>query len=539
MITGAQALIQCLEAQGTSIVFGYPGAANGPIYDQLKKSSIRHVLVRQEQHAGHSANGYARISRKPSVCMATSGPGATNLITALATAYMDSIPIIAITGQVHRSLLGKDGFQEADIMGSTEPFTKHSYMVMDAEDIPRIVNEAFYIAGTGRPGPVLIDVPVDVQEQLIDDVNPLEPVSIKGYKPTQKGHPKQIKRAIKAIEEAEKPLICIGGGVFASKAEGLTRQFAEQFNLPVVATMMGISVFPTNHPNYFGMLGSHGKPYANKAIHKADTLILIGARVGNRAMAAPKHTTKDTTVIHIDVDPAEIGKNMKTEIPIVGDAKLVLEQFLDYSNDQPYENWMNQLCEWKSAYQFDFNERESTVNPKAFVRLLSDAMEDDAIYCADVGQNQIWSSNNIEIRKGRFLTSGGMGTMGYSIPAAIGAKMAAHDKQVIAVCGDGSFQMNLTELATAVENKVPIKIVVMKNQYLGMVRELQTNNFKDNLSGVQLGTVPDISALAKAYGIQAERVQNLTEAKQAIDRMFESSGIYLIECTVDMREKSL
>jgi acetolactate synthase-1/2/3 large subunit len=539
MITGAQALIQCLEAQGISVIFGYPGAANGAIYDQLTQSSIRHVLVRQEQHAGHSANGYARISGKPSVCMATSGPGATNLITALATAYMDSIPIIAITGQVHRSLLGKDGFQEADIMGSTEPFTKHSYMVMDAADIPRIVNEAFYIAGTGRPGPVLIDIPLDVQDQTIDHVNISEPIAIKGYKPTQKGHPMQIKRAIQAIKEAKKPLVCIGGGVFAAKAEQVTRQFSEQFHIPVVATMMGISIFPTNHPNYFGMLGSHGKPYANKAIHEADTLILIGARVGNRAMSAPKHTTKDTTVIHIDVDPAEIGKNMKTEIPIVGDARLVLEQFLEYSHDQQYEEWKNQLIEWKAAYIFDFQERETTVNPKAFVRLLSDAMDDDAIYCADVGQNQIWSSNNIEIRNGRFLTSGGMGTMGYSIPAAIGAKMADPDKQVIAVCGDGSFQMNLTELATAVENNVPIKIVVMKNQYLGMVRELQTNNFNDNLSGVQLGTVPDICALAKAYGIQAERVERLNEAPAAIDRMFKSRGIYLIECTVDMREKSL
>ena len=538
MISAAMAMVKCLEKEGIKTVFGYPGAAICPFYDALTTSNIRHILVRQEQNGGHAANGYARISGKPAVCIATSGPGATNLITAIATAYMDSIPMVVITGQVNSDLLGRDVFQEADITGSAEPFVKHSYLVKNADDIPRIFKEAFYIAGSGRPGPVLIDIPMDVQKMEIDFEYP-KSVDIRSYKPSSKGHPVQIKKVVAAVSEAEKPLICIGGGVFASHAEHKLLSFAEKCDIPMVSTMMGISAVPARHPLYFGMIGMHGKKVANTALLGADLLILIGARVGDRAVSTPGILEKRTKIIHIDIDPAEIGKNMEATIPLVGDADLILQQILDKVTPNKHTEWVEYLTETKSAVTADFAERKATVNPKAFMNLLSDKLPQDAVLVADVGQNQIWSANFFSVEHGRFLTSGGMGTMGYSVPAAMGAKLAAPDKEVVAVCGDGSFQMQFMELATLCQHDIPVKIIVMTNGRLGMVRELQTKGYQDNQTAVFLDGSPDFVTLASAYGIPAKSISSLSQADAAIDEMLACRTPYLLECIVDPDESSL
>ncbi|MBP0963421.1 MAG: biosynthetic-type acetolactate synthase large subunit, partial [Oscillospiraceae bacterium] len=467
-MTGAQALVAALQQQKVDTIFGYPGVAICPFYDCMMDSSIRHILVRQEQNAGHAASGYARVTGRPAVCTATSGPGAVNLITALATAYMDSIPLVAITGQVSTDLLGRDVFQEADITGAAEPFTKYSYLVKNPADIPRIVREAFYIAGSGRPGPVLIDLPIDIQQAEFDETAIPDLPHLPGYNPTLKGHPGQIKRVVSAIARAKKPLVCIGGGVIAAGAQQELQQFCEAASLPAVATMMGIGAMPTLHPNYFGMLGLYGKPYANYAVKQADLLIIIGARVGDRAVSAPQTLERRTKIVHIDVDPAEIGKNLGTTIPLVGDAKTVLGQLLEAGACANCGQWMDDLDDHRRLYRPDFDPRpQDGINPKAFLRAVSLAMEDDGITVCDVGQNQSWTAGNIVMRGGRLLTSGGMGTMGYAIPAAIGAKLAAPEKQVVAICGDGSFQMAMCELATAVQHGVPLKIIVINNHSLG------------------------------------------------------------------------
>ena len=540
MISGAQAIIKCLEDKNVEYIFGYPGLAVCPIYDELLNSSIKHVLVRHEQHAGHNANGYARISGNPGVCMTTSGPGAANLITALATAHTDSIPIVAITGQVTKDLIGTDSFQEADIFGCTQPFVKHSYMVMDANDIPKVINEAFYIANTGRKGPVLIDVPMDVQKQKIEDFEADDKITLIGYKVPSKAGDESIKKAVEILSNAKKPLICVGGGVHLSDARDDVVNFSRKYNIPAIATMMGIGVFNTHNENYFGMLGSHGKRYSNYAIHNADVLLILGARVGNRAFGNPQAVNESTTIIHVEIDPAEIDKNVSADHALIGDIKHVLNQMTEYNIPSHNQDWIDELKQEKAKYKFDHEERQSLLNPKAFVRMLSMAMDDDAIYCADVGQNQIWSSNNVIMRGGRFLTSGGMGTMGYAIPASIGAAFASPGRQIVAVCGDGSFQMSMSELATAVQYNLDVKIVVMKNNYLGMVREAQVNAFKWKPSGVWLGDdLFDVCTLVSAYGITAEKVRSLEESKGAIERMLKSKGLYVLECFVDPLETSL
>ncbi|WP_040196299.1 biosynthetic-type acetolactate synthase large subunit [Candidatus Soleaferrea massiliensis] len=538
MINGAKAVVKCLEKEQVPVIFGYPGAAICPFYDELSESGIRHILVRQEQNAGHAASGYARMTGRPGVCVVTSGPGATNLITALATAYMDSIPLIAITGQVSSDLLGRDVFQEVDITGAAEPFTKHSYLLKDAADIPKVFKEAFYIASTGRPGPVLIDLPVDIQKQMIDFQYPHQ-VSIRGYNPNVKGHVIQIKRVLQAIEEAKRPVICVGGGAFASDAAGQIHAFSEQFQIPVVSTMMGISIMNTDDPLYYGMLGMHGNKCANRAIHDSDLLIIIGARVGDRAVSTPNILAKRTRVVHIDIDPAEIGKNMHTSIPLVGDAATVLEQLCEKELQTDTEEWIELLDELRAQLPRELPEREGYVNPKNFLRLLSEKTGENAVFVADVGQNQIWSANNLMIKNSRFLTTGGMGTMGYSVPAAVGAKLACPDRQVVAVCGDGSFQMQLCELATICQHGVPVKIVVMTNTKLGMVRELQYQGYRANYVGVDLSGSPDFMKLTDAYGIAHRRISGMDEAGQAIDEMLNAEGPYLLECIVDPMESSL
>ena len=477
MISGAEIMVKCLEQEGVVLTFGYPGAAICPFYDQLSKSSIQHVLVRQEQNAGHAASGYARSSGKPGVCIATSGPGATNLITGIATAYMDSVPLIAITGQVRSELLGRDVFQEADITGACEPFTKHSYLVKDTADLPRVFKEAFHIASTGRPGPVLIDVPVDVQQNEIKEFKYPQHADIIGYKPRTQGHALQIKRAVEALSGAQRPLICCGGGVVLAGARKELMSLVEKTGIPVVSTMMGIGVVPLDSDSYLGMVGSHGKKSANQALLSADVVILCGARVGDRAIIAPEMLGSKSQIIHIDVDPAEIGKNITAHIPIVGDIRLVLSSLADKVSNTAPKEWLNRVQELRQMDVPHGEPSQDYVEPRSFMRMLSSMMKDDAILVADVGQNQIWSVNNFNVKEGRFLTSGGLGTMGYSIPAAIGAKLAKPRRQVVAVCGDGAFQMSMCELGTIMQSGVGVKIIVMVNDHLGMVREIQDKQY--------------------------------------------------------------
>lgn len=544
MITVAEAMVKCLQEQGVETVFGYPGAAICPFYDALYETDIHHILVRQEQNAAHAASGYARLTGRPGVCIATSGPGALNLITGIATAYMDSVPMVAIIGQVDSELLGRDVFQEADMTGSAEPFVKHSYLVKNAKELPRIFREAFYIAGSGRPGPVLIDVPVDVQKTAIHWVEKKE-VSIAGYKPNFKGHPMQIKRACEELFKAKKPLIIAGGGVFYANAQDKIRLLAERLNIPVIHTMMGKGVLAAGHRLSLGMLGMHGLAAANRLMNQADTLLIIGARVGDRSVKHPAKVSQRAKVIHVDVDPAEIGKNVAIDIPIVGDAGQVLFQMLEYiegADPKKGENWWikhlpNPVVQEKIG-------ADGCINPKWFMKKLSDIARKDAVCVADVGQNQIWSCLHFDIHEGRFITSGGMGTMGYSIPAAMGVAMAQRDlglnAPVFAVCGDGSFQMSMMELATIKAQNLPVKMVLFVNDRLGMVRELQDKFYASREIAVFLDGSPEFSRLVQAYGIKA---QVLDSIKQDIDSVIAdfiaSDEPYLLEVRVSPNESTL
>ena len=534
MISGADIMVKCLQAEGIDTIFGYPGATICPFYDSIYDSDINSVLVRQEQNAAHAASGYARAKMKPGVCVATSGPGATNLITGIATAYMDSIPMIAITGQVRSDLLGSDSFQEADITGACEPFTKHSYLVTKTEDLPRVFNEAFHIASTGRPGPVLIDVPIDIQLNEIESFEYPDKVDIKSYKPNTKGHIVQEKRAIELIKKAKRPIIVSGGGVLSSGAKLKLQKFAEMTQIPVLSTMMGIGVMPSDHPLYLGMLGTHGRQCANKALHTTDLVIVCGARLGDRAIAAPDQMSENTTkIIHIDIDPAEIGKNVRVDIPIVGDMNSVLKNLIDLIGDYKInDEWDAEVKDLKAHFQSKISTFDGYVEPRTLIGKLSSMLKSKAILCADVGQNQIWCANNFRIREGRFFTTGGMGTMGYSIPCAIGAKLGLPKRDVVVVCGDGSFQMSLNELSTIVQNNLNIKIIVMRNYRLGMVRELQDNLYDHRHSMTVLNDSPDIVALAKAYGIDSAEVSSNEDAEKYINKIVESDKPFVLVCQV-------
>ncbi|MCR1918847.1 biosynthetic-type acetolactate synthase large subunit [Frisingicoccus caecimuris] len=530
-MTGADAMVKCLEAQGIDVVFGYPGVAIAPFYNSLYDSKIQSILVRQEQNGGHAASGYARVTRKPAVCIATSGPGATNLITGIATAYADSIPMVAITGQVSTRLLGKDVFQEADITGACEPFVKYSYLVKNVEDIPRVFKEAFYIASTGRQGPVLIDVPIDIQKQEFEYEEPGE-VSIRGYKPKVKGHIVQIKKVVEAIQKAKKPLICAGGGVVLGHAEPVIQEFCEKYSIPVVTTMMGVGSMPKRHPLFFGMLGTNGKPYANRAVAESDLLIIVGARVNDRSIGALSKLEQDRLIIHIDIDTAEIGKNIGPTIPLVGDARLIFESLMEYDIHVSFEDWVERLRNIKVNCVDYRTFHEGFINPCLFVEHLTERMDEDAIYVADVGQNQLWSADNYVMKKGRFLTTGGFGTMGYAIPAAIGAKMAAPHRQVVAVCGDGSFQMSMNELATMLQNHIKVKIIIMKNMYLGLVREYQYNNYDKNYIAVELGDIPNLKKIAEAYDMEYFHLRNMSKMDETIEAFLACDNSALFVCHV-------
>ncbi len=532
-MNGAQAMVKCLENEGVEMVFGYPGVAICPFYDSLLDTDIKSVLIRTEQNAAHAASGLARVTGKVGVCAVTSGPGATNLITGIATAFADSIPLVCITGQVNSELIGSDVFQEADITGAAESFVKYSYLIKNAEDIPQIFKEAFYIANTGRKGPVLIDVPIDVQNAPVRKFKYPDSVSMRTYKPTVKGHIVQIKKVIAELEKAKRPVICAGGGVLLGDAQKLLREFSHRHKIPVVTTMMGIGAMQTEDPLYFGMVGNNGVPCANRAMNEADMIIMVGARVADRAVNQPEIITKNKVLVHMDVDPAEIGKNAGPTIPLVGDAKHIFSDMLEQELEGDYSEWVVCLQEYEKTMADTRKPDPAFVDPAEFVRRLSDKMEQDAVYVADVGQNQIWSCRNCKIREGSFLTSGGMGTMGYSIPAAMGAKLGAPGRQVVAVCGDGSFQMSMMEFATMRQYQVPVKIVVIANHYLGMVREYQQNTYKGRYSVVELGGGPDLEKLAQAYGMDFIRLEAPDKMDEAIDAFLKDEDAVLMECVIN------
>ena len=538
MITGAEAMRLCLEAEGVTKIFGYPGAAIHHFYEELSKfNTIEHILVRQEQNAGHMASGYARATGGIGVCLATSGPGAANLFTAIATAYMDSIPIIAITGQVNSNLLGRDVFQEIDTTGAVSPFVKNSYLIKDAREIPKVFKEAFYIAKTGRPGPVLIDVPVNIQKQMLEFSYP-EAVNLRGYKPTTEGNAKQIKKVAETISDANKPLLCLGGGVFSAQARDLVIRLADEAGIPAVTTMMGVGALPTTHRMNLGMIGSHGHKTANKALNETDLLIIIGARVGDRAFNSLSKTDRKSKTIHIDIDPAEIGKNVSTTIPLVGDIRLVLEKLLSEEPRANCKEWLDEICPLAEAEKIRQGTlREEAIVPKRFMRELSNQINNDATIVADMGQNQIWAAKYINIVNNRFLTSGGLGTMGYSLPAGIGVKFARPTNQTIVICGDGSFQMMFNELSTMVDNGIDVKIILINNGTLGMVHELQRIECYKNFC-VSLPANPDFQLLAKAFGIKSNCIVADAEIHAGIKEMLEHDGPYILECVVSAFEST-
>ena len=536
MMTGAQILVEALKREGVEHIFGYAGATICPAVDALKSHpEIGYTLVRTEQNAGHMASGYARVSGKVGVCMVTSGPGATNLITGIATAYMDSIPMVAITGQVPSNLLGRDIFQEVDITGAVAPFSKHSYLVKDANDIPRIVKEAFHIASTGRPGPVLIDIPIDVQEQSLKKFYYPEEVSIRGYKPSVKGNDLQIKRVVEAISRSKQPLICAGGGVWLAGARDELVELAERYSIPVVKTMMGLSVLPTDHPLNLGMIGAHGNRCANKALAKSDLLIMVGSRVADRAIISPEEIQRRMATIHIDVDPAEIGKNMQAAIPLVGDVKVILRQLLELQVPAPDDaQWREQLKEYRRAeLEREFPRREGYVFPGTVLRKLGRLLDDDAAVCVDVGQNQIFACKYLPQKHGRLLTSGGLGTMGYALPAAVGVKVAQPERQTVVICGDGSFQMAMNELAAVRCANMDIKIVLFRNQVLGLVHQIQKTAPYHGPFGVALDGSPDFETIAAAYGIPSMVVRDEDALDETLERFLATQGSCILICEVD------
>jgi acetolactate synthase-1/2/3 large subunit len=517
-MTGAQALLESLRQEGVEIIFGYPGGALLPIYDAVYDTKdIRHILVRHEQGAAHAADGYARASGKVGVCMATSGPGATNLVTGIATAYMDSVPIVAITGQVPTFAIGKDAFQEADITGITMPITKHNYLLTHAADIPRVLKEAFYVARTGRPGPVLIDFPRDVQQATIDFEYP-EKVHLPSYRPVRTGHVRMIERAAELIDAAQQPVLYGGGGVNAAEAQAEVVALAERADIPVTMTLMGKGAFPEDHPLSLGMPGMHGTAYANYALHEADLIIAVGTRFDDRVTGKLDMFARRAKVIHVDVDPAEIGKNVRPTLPIVGDAKQVLGALSKKVQPREHPEWRARIAGWKEQYALTW--KGDGLKPQFVIQEIWRATEGRAIVVTEVGQNQMWAAQWYPCREMRqFITSGGLGTMGYGFPAAIGAQLARPDRVVWDIAGDGSIQMNIQEMATAVVNKLPVKIAVLNNGYLGMVRQWQTLFFRNRIShtDIAVGT-PDFVKLAEAYGAVALRVTEEGKVAEAIQQ---------------------
>ncbi|MCX8206628.1 MAG: acetolactate synthase large subunit [Methanothrix sp.] len=534
-MTGAEAIIECLRREGVEVIFGLPGGVLLPLYDALYSSDLRHILVRHEQAAAHAADGYARATGRVGVCLATSGPGATNLVTGIATAYMDSVPIVAMTGQVNTGLIGKDAFQEADITGITMPITKHNYLIKRSKDIPRVFREAFYIARTGRPGPVLIDLPRDVTVDELEFDYP--EINLPGYNPTTKVHQLQIRRAAEALMAAERPVIYAGGGVRYANAHEELFQLATRLNAPVTTTLMGLGCFPTDHPLSLGMLGMHGTKYANLAVQEADVLLAVGARFDDRVTGKIASFAPKARIIHIDVDPAEIGKNVRVDIPVVGDAKIALTELLKHVQQKPWGEWNEKILMWKKEYPLRYTRDENVIKPQFVVEKICELCP-DAIIVTEVGQNQMWAAQFFKHRDPRkFITSGGLGTMGYGFPAAIGAKIGRPECEVIDIAGDGSFQMNIQELATAVVNDIPVKIAILNNGVLGMVRQWQTLFFGKRYSHTTLGDVPDFVKVAEAYGALGLRATKPSEVEDVLKEGLASDKPTVMDFIVHRDEK--
>jgi acetolactate synthase-1/2/3 large subunit len=535
MKSGAKILIEGLQREGVETIFGYPGGVVLPIYDELYNAPIRHILVRHEQAAAHAADGFARASGRVGVCLATSGPGACNLVTGIATAYMDSVPIVALTGQVPTNLLGNDAFQEADISGITMPVTKHSYLVKDTRDLSRVVREAFYIARTGRPGPVLIDIPKDVSTNQVED-RPLEgPVTLRGYQPTVKGHARQIEKALTLLEAAERPVIYAGGGIIASGASGELLDLAERFMIPVTTTLMGIGCIPCDHALNLGMLGMHGTEYANFAITECDLLLAVGVRFDDRVTGKVSTFAPHAKIIHIDVDPAEIGKNKAVDVPIVGDARSVLQAMLHKAKQGGRENWIEKVRAWKKKHPLRYKD-DGKLRPQFIIRELSDLLKGEGIIVSEVGQNQMWTAQWYCFRKPRsWITSGGLGTMGYGFPAAMGAHFARPDEVVFDIAGDGSFQMNIQELGTVAANKIPVKVAILNNMFLGMVRQWQELFYDRRYSYTELPPV-DFVKIAAAYGVDGMRVDSPDGVREALRAAIDTDGPFVLDFRIEREE---
>ncbi len=535
-LKGAEIIMECLRKEGVEIIFGYPGGANLPMYDALKKyPDIKHVLVRHEQAAAHAADAYARVSGKTGVCWATSGPGATNLVTGIANAWMDSVPIVCITGQVVSWLLGRDGFQEADITGITIPITKHNVLVLDVEDIAPAIAEAFHIASTGRPGPVLIDIPRDVQQAMCEFSYP-EKVELAGYQPTVTGHPQQVKKAAQLIDEAEKPLILAGHGVVSSRAADELKQLAETAQIPVVTTLLGLGGFPGTHELFMGMPGMHGMYWNNLAIQEADLLVAIGMRFDDRVTGALKDFAPNAKIIHVDVDPAEIGKNVRTTIPIVGDARTVLQQLIPHVKPKRHDAWRAWIADLRAKHPSIAIPETEGIAPQYVIKKIYELSGPKAYYATGVGQHQMWAAQHFwSDNPYSFVTSGGLGTMGFEVPAAIGVQFARPKDTVWAFCGDGGFQMTMEELALCTEYELPVKFAIINNNYLGMVRQWQDLIYGGNKQSVRMFQ-PDFVKLAEAMGITGIRVSDKAQVESSIEAALRHPGAVVIDFQVEEAE---
>jgi len=523
---GANILLECLIKEGVDTVFGFPGGAVLPIYDALYDSSINHILVRHEQGAVHMADGYARALGKPGVVIVTSGPGATNTVTGIATAYMDSIPMVVITGQVPTALIGNDAFQEADIVGITRPCTKHNYLVKDLKDLPRIIKESFYIATTGRPGPVLVDIPKDVLTATMGELKYPEKVSLDSYQPNYKGHPGQIKKAIDLILSAKRPVVYAGGGVVLSDAAAELKAFSEKLGIPTTTTLMGLGAFPGTHDLFMGMLGMHGTFCANMAVTNTDCLIAVGARFDDRVTGKIDEFAPYADIVHIDIDPTSISKNVKVDIPIVGDVRDVLKEMVKAlpaakalnAHRKGLSDWIKQINEWRETHALTYKQDPNgKIKPQFVIEKLHELTKGNAIITTEVGQNQMWAAQFFKYDRPRtFLTSGGLGTMGFGFPAAIGAQIAFPKSTVAVIAGDGSLQMNIQELATAVQYKLPVKVVILNNMVLGMVRQWQELFFDKRYSHTCISVAPDFVKLAEAYGAVGLRAKKPSEVEAVL-----------------------
>ena len=543
MIKGARILLECLSRLGIKEIFGYPGGAVIPIYDELYSfKEIKHYFARHEQGAVHEADGYARSTGKVGACLATSGPGATNLVTGIMTAHMDSIPLLVITGQVSSSLLGKDAFQESDIVGITVPITKNNYLVQDIKDLPRILKEAYYIASTGRPGPVLVDIPRDIQLQEIpyDEFNKIyeNHFSLEGYNPVYEGHKGQIKTAIKMIKDSKKPLIIAGAGILKAHAYEELKEFVEKTNIPVAMTLLGLGSFPGNHELALGMIGMHGTTYANYAANEADLIIAAGMRFDDRVTGNPQKFVPNAKIIHIDIDPAEIGKNKLIDVPIVGDLKNVLTDLNEKAPKVSYDEWLKQIKKWKKDYSLIYRKTEDDILiPQEILAEIDKITKGNVIVATDVGQHQMWAAQFLTFNNPySILTSGGAGTMGFGLPAAIGAQVANPNKKVLAVVGDGGFQMTFQELMLIKEYNLPVKIFIINNSYLGMVRQWQELFHEKRYSSVDLSYNPDFIKIGEAYGIKSIQLKNKKDLKKNLKKILESDEAVLVECIVEKEE---